>query len=751
MQLSRDRLVDGLASLGVCLPRAGLAGLLALLSLSVPEVASASQERPRVVLVLSGGGARGAAHVGVLRVLEDARVPIDAVVGTSMGSIVGGLYAAGMSPDDLETAIVDVDWEAVFTDRPPRSQRYFRRKQDDLDFLVRYRVHLKGGRPKLPLGFLQAQKLESLLKFYEITTDFSSDFDRLRIPYRAVATDLADGEAVVIARGSLATAMRASMSIPGLFPPVPFDDRLLIDGGVASNLPVEAALELAPDVLIAVDISTPRDLEVDPGSSIAVIRRLTQFLTKGNVDRSKAKLSERDILIEPDLADISAQDFVRAEEAIQIGERSAHAVIDRLRELGVSPEEWDRWLSSQRREPSPPPVITGVELRNQSPLDDSVVLAHLGIEEGERLDIDQLNDDLSRLYSLGVVEPISFDVEHAPEGVVLTVDLRTRSTGLGGVRFNLVIEDDFDGGDAYELGVRMDRLAVNRRGAEWRADLLLGEHSGLDAEFYQPLDANLRWFVATSAAYERENRFLVSDGRRLAQILFIESRLRLFGGRNLGNWGQVRLAIERGRQEGEILVPEDLIVPADQDFAGWSATMELDTLDSPFYPLSGGSGEVSYTQRREVLGGETESEDLFVRASWALTAGRTTFVPAIEAALDLGHRANFRDFQLGGVFRLSGLEPNELIGQEALLGRVIVYHELGHRRLRLLQPGWFIGGSLEAGNIFRDGESMALDKLIVAGSVFVGADTPLGPIQIGWGWAEGDRERFYLGIGRNFF
>ncbi|MCP3978306.1 MAG: BamA/TamA family outer membrane protein [bacterium] len=711
----------------------------------------AGEEHPRVVLVLSGGGARAAAHVGVLRVLEEARVPVVAVVGTSMGSIVGGLYAAGMGPDDLEAALIETDWIAAFTDRPPRDERYYRRKEDDAQFLVRYKLHFREGKPQLPMGLLQAQTLENLLKYYEVSWSDVSSFDELPIPFRAVATDLQTGQPVVLDGGSLATAMRASMSVPGVFPPVRYEDRLLVDGGVAANLPVEVAAEFEPDVIIAVDISTPIGEGELPDSYVEIIVTLSDILTANNVELSKVELDAGDVLIEPPLGDISISDFARLDEAIEIGERAAREALDRLSELGLDGEAWDRWLADRRRGAAQPPLVGAVRLNNSSPVHDRLVLAQLDIPIGEPLDIDRINASLSKLYGLGYFDAISFDVEPSAGGCIVAINTRRKAIGLISAQFGLQIEDDFKGGDGYGLAARFQGLAVNRRAGEWRADISLGERAGASVDFFQPLDSRLRWFVSPRVFYDQERRFLTQDGDRVAQLLLDDYGLELSIGRNLGRWGQLATALGRSSARGEVIVPEGLTDPVTTETAAWDVRLDYDTLDQPTFPSRGGRGSVRYTNRFDGLGADQESNDVELRAAWAFSAGGNTFVPAVELGLATGDSEPVRGFLLGGVFRLSGLEPEELVGEEYVLGRVIYYYQLNRRALALLRPGWYVGASVEAGNVYAEDDSITAKSLLTGGSIFVAADTVFGPVQLGWGLTEGDRSRVYLSIGRSYF
>ena len=311
------------------------------------EAAPAAQ-RPRIGLALSGGGARGAAHVGVLRVLEALKIPVDYIAGTSMGSIVGALYASGMTPDEIAQALQEVDWDEVFTDATPRDERTFRRKQDDKLNLIQHKPGLKDGQVRLPMALVEGQKFDLVLRRLLLPVSEVRDFDRLRIPYRAVATDIATGREVVLRHGDLAQAVRASMAVPGAFAAVDIDGRTLVDGGMANNLPISVVREMGADIVIAVDISTPLLTREDIKSVLGVVEQLTGFLTRNNTERQIESLTRRDLLIVPPLdeAGISSGDFKRSAEAIAIGERAARDHTHTLAALGVSPDAYARYLAA---------------------------------------------------------------------------------------------------------------------------------------------------------------------------------------------------------------------------------------------------------------------------------------------------------------------------------------------------------------------------------------------------------------------
>jgi NTE family protein len=267
-------------------------------------------------LVLSGGGARGAAHVGVLKVLEQMHVPIDAIAGTSMGAVVGGLYASGMSAAEIESLLRSVNWQDAFQDRPPRAELGYRRKQDDRNFLVRFAFGLTEKGVVLPQGFVQGQKLEQVLRNATLPVSEIQDFNRLPVPFRAVATDLETGAAVVLKSGDLVTAMRASMSAPGVFAPAQRDGRLLIDGGIVDNLPIDVARAMGVDVLIVVDVSFPLYERDELTSPLEVTNQAFAILIRSRTQEQRAKLAANDIVIDPKLPHFASTDFGRVPQEL---------------------------------------------------------------------------------------------------------------------------------------------------------------------------------------------------------------------------------------------------------------------------------------------------------------------------------------------------------------------------------------------------------------------------------------------------
>jgi len=509
-----------------------------VLTMAAPLAAEEpAKEDPKLVLVLSGGGARGIAHIGVIRVLEELHIAPDLIVGTSMGSIIGGLYAAGWSPDEMEEIVRIIDWKKIFTDRVERKNRSFRRKQDDRPVLIQGRLYFEGMKPVIPSGVIKGQRLELALQIIEALSAAETDFDELPIPYRAIAADIATGKAAVISSGSLATAMRASMSVPGALPPVKIDGRDLVDGGITANLPVGIAQDLGAHEIIAVDISSPLLEEEDEQfeSFMSVFTHLNSLLTVRNRDHDAALLQPDDVLIVPDLGDISFVSFDRVEDAVAIGEEAARQQIDELRKFSATRNRWTEFESRTRAQGLVPLKVDRVRLENTSRVDDRLVRKALTIRPPETLDQKTLGSDLLELYNTRYFGVIGFHLEKLDEDVhELVIETPEPTHGSGSLQFGLGFVDDFDGGASYHLLARHQYLPANRRGGEWETLFQIGTVAGVKSSFYQPLDWGMKWFVEPSLSSIAAPRRSGSKGRHSPSTSSVPS---MSGSRRDGCWG----------------------------------------------------------------------------------------------------------------------------------------------------------------------------------------------------------------------
>jgi len=738
--------------------RARLAGLLVLLlGLSIATATAAEkpvEDKPGLVLVLSGGGARGAAHIGVIRVLEELHIAPDMVVGTSMGAVIGGLYAAGWSPDDMEELVQAIDWENIFTDRVDRRHRSFRRKQDDKPVMIRGRLHFDGLKPVMPSGVIDGQRLELMLRTVEALSPATGDFDDLPIRYRAVAASIATGEAVVIGSGSLATAMRASMSVPGALPPVKLDGRDLVDGGITANLPVGIARDLGARRIIAVDISSPLLEEEDEQfeSFMSVYNHLNSLLTAGNRDRDVARLARDDLLIVRDLGDISFVGFDRLQEAIDFGEEAARRHIDQLRAFSAAGRGWAEFDQRQRAQALAPIEVDRIRLENTSDVDDRLVREALDLDPPETLDRQSLAFDLLELYNTRYFGVIGFRLDEVEEDVhELVVQTPPPVHGRGSLQFGVGFFDDFDGGASYHVLARHQYLPANRRGGEWETFLQLGTVAGARTGFYQPLDWGMKWFVEPSLRYERGTQEIWLDGFAVADYQFREADARIAAGRVLGRWGEIRVAAFTSENRGSPRIGLSDFPSLSEQRAGGEVSFRIDTEDSVVFPTSGSEVDLRYSHSSESLGADKEFNRFRGFASHAWSFGKNTVVPHLEYGDNLDPAESFFSlFAMGGLFRLSGLGHNELLGEKIALARLLVYRRLFQFELAGMGIRIIAGLSLEAGNAYDADDSISWGNSLKGGSVFIGGDTLMGPLIFAYGRTEGNRDRFYFAIGDRF-
>lgn len=733
---------------------------LSLLALAGSPVASAATDapgRPRVGLVLGGGGARGIAHVGVLKMLQELHVPVDCVAGTSMGSIIGGLYAAGMTPEEMTEAVQRIDWPAAFTDGPPRADLPFRTKQQQRVLLTNNGVGIKDGQVQLPQGLLQGQNLLLLLQELSLPAAEIRDFDRLKIPYRAVATDLATGTPVVLKSGELAMAMRASMSIPSALVPVKLDGKLLVDGGVSDNVPVDVVRELCrPDVIIAVDVGSPLAPASELNSLLSITGQLTSILTVRNAQQQIKTLGRRDILITPDLGNISSIDFARSQEAVTIGYAAAQDKRGELNRLSLSPSAYQAHRAARPDLPeNHHPVIDFIRIKNNTRLSDRVIEKQLHVKLGEPLDPEKLNRNLNIIYGMGDFQQVTYSLVEEDDKTGLVVEATQQHIGTNTFNFGLFLGANMKGDSLFNLSVAYTMSQLNSLGGQWRTFVQIGGNVKLETDFYQPLDAAQEYFINPYFSYQQYNLDLFSDSNEdNASFRIYRANIGMEVGRNLEHWGRLSLGLRYGPGKndlrfGQISTNANTINEGGFDDGGYSIRWAADTLDNLNFPTSGYYGNLTFYDSLTALGASNNFSTLSLNAAKPYTWGKQTLIPRVILSGRLSGDLGVQDlFLLGGFLNLSGYQIGQVSGQYAALGELIYMYRLDDASAAFTIP-LYAGGSLEVGGAWNAIDEITLDSLIPAGSLFLGADTPLGPLFLAGGLAKGDAS-LYLMLGRLF-
>jgi NTE family protein len=722
------------------------------------QPAAAAPHRLRVGLVLSGGGARGIAHVGVLQVLEKLHVPIAAIAGTSMGAVVGGLYASGLSPEQIEATVRSLNWQDAFRDRPPREDLTLRRKQEDENFLVKFPFGVKGGRPVLPMGLIEGQSLTEVLRRLTLPVARIASFDDLPTPFRAVATDLETGQEVVIGSGDLTSAMRASLSAPGVFAPVERGGRMLIDGGVADNVPVDVARAMGVDVLIVVDVGFPLLPRNKLTSVAAISNQMLAILMRRKSQQELAHLGPHDILIRPALGDTSSFDFGDVHRLLGAGAAAAWQMRERLAALALTPEQYQSYEQQRAAPRLPPPRIDFVKVQTGAATDSQSVEELFHDMIGKQLDPDAVGRRITTLYGQGGLDTLDYRVVPQDDEYGLLIDARGNSIGPNYVRFGLSLQDDFQGDSTYDAAMRYVMSEITPTGGEWVTDGEVGQTSLLSTEVFLPLSHFSGWFVMPHTSIEARNLpFLIGQSER-AQYRVDTFDYGLDFGKQFSNWGEIRTGVYREEDRSRLTIgdPDDtqLPFPPHQQFGSRSyfTRFTYDTLDDINFPHFGQQATLQWTGERYVVGGQPHLNqvtfDLLAAHTWR---DRNTVSLSMSGGSDLERPTNLlMEFPLGGFLDLSGLKRYSLWGPHYGIGRLLFYRQVDRGGPGYFDVPIYLGMSLEAGNTWQNMSDAKFTNLHEDASVFLGLDTLLGPVYLGSGFDDHGDQSFYLFLGRTF-
>lgn len=704
--------------------------------------------RPRIGLALGGGGARGIAHVSVLHKIEELRIPVDCIAGTSMGALVGGMYASGMSADDMRALLESTDWKRLFDDSLARPERSYRRKQDDRDSLATLGMGITSKGLRLSPGLLQGERILAMFERTTLGVSAIEDFNELPIPYRAVATDLNTGEAVVLDHGSLAMAMRASMSLPGIFQPVEIDGRVLLDGGLVNQVPVDVVRAMGADIVIAVDVGTPLEKLDRNASLLQVVSQISGMMTTGNTRQQLQTLADRDVLIVPELGTtVATGDFEKTSEALAIGARAAEAAHAELALLGASQEVYAA-SRSQHGVEAVAPVVEFVRLDNGTAYADEFLLHQLRIPVGKPLDPEQVEARILRVYSLGTLASVTYEVMREDGRTGVLVRARPKPQGPNYLQVGLTYSSDFEGTFESTLRTAILFSPLSPFGAEARVSLGIGSEPSLSAAYYHPLDVSNHNLLYGRIGYDNPNIHVFdADGNNFATYDVRVLGMRLQATREFGNYGAVAIGTEFGKGKADVEIGDPALEEFEFDQGSLYAYVNVDRLDSLFFPRKGYYALLGYTVSREWLGSDNEYDQLDFDALAAKSFGRHAVQFGARYHVTTSGEAPIQSrYRLGGRSRLAGYRINELTGQHYAL----VYAGYSYQLVEVFGRSAQVGGTVEYGNAWERREDMGLGDGLFNASAFIGFDSWLGPMQFGFGWRESGDGVMFLEIGRPF-
>jgi NTE family protein len=744
----KDRLQAALCGLSAVLMAAPVAG---------QDAAAGGTEqgqRPRVGLVLAGGGAKGGAHVGVLKVLEEQRVKIDCIAGTSMGALVGAGYAAGMPAAELDKFLRGIDWESVVGGVGRRQLEPIEQKRLDIAASSELELGLTSDGIVTPAGLTNTSGIDDLLRSYVARARAVSDFDQLPIPYRAVATDMVSGTMVVLDHGDLATAMRASMAIPGAFAPVVWGDYILADGGQVRNIPVDVARQTCADVVIVVNLVEPPTPREKLMQAQQLIARSMEVMLEANENLSLASLGPRDIRIDVPMGDIGTADFTRVPETIPLGEAAARKVADRLAAYSVPDAEYVAWRNKVTTPQKIETRLAGVRFEGLKYVNPEFLATLTTIKTGDVVDIEGISADAMRMSALQNIDTVSYRLEGDPANPTLVWLPVEASVGPNVVRPALGLYGSHSSDFKFVLGAQFVRYWMNDRGAQWRNNVQLGYDSLLSTSWYQPFDVAQRFFVEPRLFGNRTIEDVYIDTERVAEYSFSDVGGNVDLGLNASDDAQLRVGYFNTRRRADVLTGIQNLPSVDQRIpdldtrdAGLLVNALYDSRDTPTYALQGAAAQLQYFQSADSMGADRDWNRIeggfrsavpFSRsAMWISVAGGTSFG---DDELP-GDRA----FALGGPRTLPAYQYDELrarsywLADVSMLWRVVDIVEVKNQAL-------YAGFGLQAAGLY-DRVDMVPDGGVYSVSGYLGGPTPLGTVTLGGGYSP-DSWGVWLSLGR---
>jgi NTE family protein len=716
-----------------------------------PAPAAEAARPQRICLVLSGGGARGAAHVGVIKVLEELRVPIHCIAGTSMGAIVGAAYASGMSVPEMEAALAEINTERLFVDNPPRALTAMPRKKDDFLPLAAPEFGVSASGLTAPKGLVSGVALEAELRRL-VKVRSARHFDRLPIPFRAVATSLGDGKMFVFDRGDLATAMRASMAVPALVAPLNLNGQLLVDGGLVRNLPVDVARGMGATVVIAVNLGTPLLKPEQIVGILGISTQMINILSEENVNRSLATLTKNDVLVVPLLDGFSAGDFDNLPQAVPAGVAAARWVAESLGRYSLPAADFAALRKRQTATGvAEDGVVEAIAVTGNRRVSPEVILESMGTRVGDPVDRALIDLDMRRIYGRGDFESVRPDVKDIDGQQTLVIDVTEKTWGPTYARFGLSLEGALGQATTFNLVASTRTTWLNRHGAEWRNDVALGNTTELATSLYQPLTERQVFFVEPRLNYFNRPFDLYVDSIKLAGFRDQGVGAQFDLGANLGEYAEARLGTSFGRRDFKRDSGPDLLAAGRN--VGTSigtalASLRIDRLDSVGLSRSGYLVTLDALHSTRALGASDAYSRFEAQARSATSFGAHTVRLALRAG-DTPEGSElpvYAQFQLGGFLNMSGYRPQQLIGPRYVYGRVLYQGQIA--RVPLLDGVY--GGA--AAELARMPQLVPVndDRYFRAGTLYLAADTPLGVAYLGYGYSNNDNQAVYLILGNRY-
>jgi len=720
-----------------------------LLLLPLPLLAqqsAAPRPRPKIGVALEGGGAMGLAHIGVLKWFEEHHIPVDYAAGTSMGGLVGGLYATGMTPDELKTLINGMDWRKILGDRTPYEDLSFRRKEDQRAYPNSLIFGLREGL-SLPAGLNAGHQIGLLIDRVTLPYDEVPSFDSLPVPFRCVATDLVSRKPYVFKDGSLAVALRATMSIPGAFSPVHEGKAVFVDGGLLDNLPTDVVRQMGAEIVIAVHLERgppePRDIQ----SLFTVLDQSVNTVLEENELRS---LEQADAVISVPLAEFRMRDYAKSDQIMQRGYEAANSRAHMLEAFALDDADWQehqRVREARKRTDIPTPQFIEVEGTNAHEATD--VSRYVKRFQGKPVDPEKIDEILTRLTGVGRYDSAGYRLIQKDGQTGLLVQVVEKNYAPPMFQTAFEVDGSQSGNVDFTMGTRFTFMDVAGFRSEWRTDALLGNTYGIQTELFRPFQAESRWFFAPHAGASDTTFQFYAKNDPLSDYRFYRTNIGLDLGYSFGRFSELRIGYEIGSLNNELRLGSPVIPAVEGRVGQTHLRYLLDHTDDPVIPRRGFSAETNFRWFNQSPGAKSGFPfmDLKLGFFQPITQLASIFVES-EGGTTFGVTSTgIPQFYLGGPVRLSAYGQNEFQGNQYYLLRAGYLHDL-----LTLPP--FLGKKVYAVADYEIGKMYGttttrsdLPDDVAAGLL---AETALGPFFIGGSVGDSGHRKWFFQLGRVF-
>jgi NTE family protein len=718
-----------------------------------PDQTISQKKRPKIGLVLSGGGARGFAHIGVLRVLEENRIPVDYISGASMGGLVGSLYATGRTPAEMEQLVEKFDWDKLLRGGPSYKELTYRRKQDRRN--IPGGITLRGKNVqdlKLPGSLNPGQEIGLVIDNLMLSYSTIDDFDNLPIPFRCVATDMVNAETVVLKSGSLQQSLRATMAIPAVFAPVEIDGKILADGGILNNIPTNVVKDMGADIILVVNIET----QIGDRSSLDnLIGILGQTIIVATIENSRRSLQQANLIIAPDLKNYTTADFDSGKEIIKLGYEGAKQNEALLKSLSLDEDAWQAHLAERRKRvrSEVPPITDFLAVEGaETSKERKIVREKLsGKYASKQLDKSEIENDLTELTGTRRFDSLGYELtkENDEEGLLIRVyDTKERTESKNVLELGIEVNNTESDNTNFNARGRLTFFDIGGFGSEWRNDFSIGSQTLFASEFFRPLKES-GFFIAPNALYQNRKVDFFQDGERLAEYKFETTQIGLDLGYLVNRESEVRFGYKFGNQKASRRIGDPLLPNLNGRFSVASLKFNYDGADNGQIPTRGIRSSSSlnyYFDTPGETGGFTQAEtninalhpfsERYI--GFGFGAGGTSFGATTISPL--------QQFTVGGLFNVGGYGSEEFRGSNFLRGGFGVLRQT-YSLPSFISTKIYFGGWYEAGSVFEKFDSARFRQSVTGGVLM---ETPFGPIFVGGSFAEGGRKKLYFSLGRFF-